>query len=97
MGSTTPTTPPARTPETGRSSTLRTLLCAEVLSMTGSQLSAVALPWFALQSTGSPAAMSKVMAAQMVAVALFGLLGATLVGRLGPGKCWCSPTRPADR
>jgi predicted MFS family arabinose efflux permease len=66
--------------------TLRTLLCAEVLSMTGSQLSAVALPWFVLETTGSPAAMSRVMAAQMVAVAVFGVLGATLAGRLGPRK-----------
>ncbi|MFI9271983.1 MFS transporter [Kitasatospora sp. NPDC052896] len=54
--------------------------------MTGSQLSAVALPWFVLESTGSPAAMGRVMAAQMVAVAVFGLLGATLAGRLGPRK-----------
>ncbi|MDH6125502.1 MFS transporter [Kitasatospora sp. GP82] len=86
MGSTTPAAPPAQAAAAGRLGTLRTLLCAEVLSMTGSQLSAVALPWFALQSTGSPAAMSRVMAAQMVAVAVFGLLGATLAGRLGPRK-----------
>lgn len=80
------TTASATTASADHRGTLRTLLCAEVLSMTGSQLSAVALPWFALQSTGSPAAMSKVMAAQMVAVAVFGLLGASLAGRLGPRK-----------
>lgn len=86
LGPTAPPAPPAKPSGPSRMGTLRILLCAEVMSMTGSQLSAVALPWFALQSTGSPAAMSRVMAAQMVAVAVFGMLGATLAGRLGPRK-----------
>lgn len=65
---------------------LRTVLVAEVLSMSGSQLSAVAMPWFVLESTGSAADMGVVMAAQMIAVALFGVLGAPLSGRLGPRR-----------
>ncbi|MEW1656766.1 MULTISPECIES: MFS transporter [unclassified Streptomyces] len=79
----------AARPTTGTPSTrrvLRTVLSAEVLSMTGSQLSAVAMPWFVLETTGSSGAMGRVMAAQMIAVAVFGVMGAALAGRLGPRR-----------
>ncbi|MGW2253244.1 MFS transporter [Kitasatospora sp. NPDC001660] len=78
---------PTRSPDGGqRRRTLRLVLLAEVLSMSGSQLSAVAMPWFVLKSTGSSADMGAVMAAQMAAVAVFGALGAPLAGRLGPRR-----------
>ncbi|REK89138.1 MFS transporter [Streptomyces inhibens] len=59
------------------------LLVAEVVSLTGSQLSAVALPWFVLTSTGSPSQMSWVMAAQFAPVAIFGLAAGSWAGRVG--------------
>ncbi|MER5501974.1 MFS transporter [Streptomyces sp. NPDC002561] len=65
---------------------LRTVLAAEVLSMTGSQFSAIAMPWFVLETTNSSRAMGIVMAAQMIAVAVFGVMGASLAGRLGPRR-----------
>lgn len=74
------------TPGSASRAVLRTVLVAEVLSMSGSQFSAVAMPWFVLESTGSAADMGVVMAAQMIAVAFFGVLGASLSGRLGPRR-----------
>jgi MFS family permease len=69
-----------------RQRTLRVLLTAEFMSMLGTQLSAVAMPWLVLQLTGSSRDMGLVMAAQLVAVAVFGVLGASLVGRMGPRR-----------
>ncbi|MBT2382945.1 MFS transporter [Streptomyces sp. ISL-11] len=83
MASTRPhTVPPGPAPRR----VLRTVLVAEILSMTGSQLSAIAMPWFVLETTGSSGAMGRVMAAQMIAVAVFGVMGASLAGRLGPRR-----------
>jgi predicted MFS family arabinose efflux permease len=69
-----------------RQHTLRVLLSAEFMSMMGTQLSAVAMPWLVLQLTGSSRDMGMVMAAQLVAVAVFGVFGASLVGRMGPRR-----------
>ena len=66
--------------------TLRVLLIAEFTSMLGTQLSAVAMPWLVLQLTGSSRDMGLVMAAQLAAIAGFGVFGASLVGRLGPRR-----------
>jgi predicted MFS family arabinose efflux permease len=65
---------------------LRPLLLAEVISTTGAQLSLIALPWLVLTTTGSPAKMGWVMAAQLAPVALFGGLGGTWAGRVGPHR-----------
>lgn len=46
-----------------RSTALRALLAAEVISTTGAQMTWVALPWFVLLTTGSATRMSVVMAA----------------------------------
>ncbi|GAA2332944.1 MFS transporter [Streptomyces caniferus] len=59
------------------------LLVAEVASLTGSQLSTVALPWFVLTTTGSVVRMSWVMAAYFVPVALFGIVAGGWAGRVG--------------
>ncbi|WP_406841556.1 MFS transporter (plasmid) [Streptomyces sp. AHU1] len=76
-----------RTPDSKwRRRALRLVLFAEVLSMSGAQLSAVAMPWFVLETTDSSTDMGIVMAAQMAAVAVFGALGASLTGRLGPRR-----------
>ncbi|MCT9933566.1 MFS transporter [Planotetraspora sp. A-T 1434] len=63
--------------------TLFGLVAAETLSGLGTQLSFVALPWFALRATDSPARMAAVFAAELVPVALLGLPSAMLVARVG--------------
>jgi MFS family permease len=62
---------------------LRALLVAEVISMTGSQMTWLALPWFVLVTTGSAAQMSVVAAAEVAAYALFGIPSGTVLSRLG--------------
>jgi MFS family permease len=59
------------------------LLSAEVISTTGSEMTAVALPWFVLISTGSPARMGAVLAAEFVGMAVLGLWGGPVAGALG--------------
>ena len=66
-----------------RSRWLAALLGAEVVSTTGSAMTALALPWFVLVSTGSAARTAVVVAAELVGVAVFGIPGGTLLQRLG--------------
>ncbi|HEX6701190.1 MAG TPA: MFS transporter [Gaiellaceae bacterium] len=66
-----------------RSRWLAALLAAEVVSTTGSAMTALALPWFVLVTTGSAARTGVVVAAELAGVALFGLPGGTLLQRLG--------------
>jgi hypothetical protein len=49
------------------------LFFAEVISTMGSEMAAIALPWFVLITTGSPARMGAVMAAEFVGMALLGV------------------------
>jgi hypothetical protein len=42
------------------------LFLAEVISTTGTEMTAIALPWFVLVSTGSPTRMGAVLAAEFV-------------------------------
>jgi len=60
-----------------------TLLTADLLSTTGSEMTAVALPWFVLVSTGSPVRMGAVLAAEFAGIALLGIPGGRLAGALG--------------
>jgi MFS family permease len=62
---------------------LAALLAAEVVSTTGSAMTALALPWFVLVTTGSAARTGVVVAAELFGVAAFGLPGGTLLHRLG--------------
>jgi len=62
---------------------IRALLTAEVISTTGAQMTWVALPWFVLVTTGSATRMSLVMCAELLGLALFGLPGGRVLGRLG--------------
>jgi predicted MFS family arabinose efflux permease len=59
------------------------LLAAEVISTTGSQMTWLALPWFVLVTTGSATKTSLVIAAELGGLALLGLPGGKLLGRLG--------------
>jgi MFS family permease len=62
---------------------VRALLVAEVVSMTGSQMTGLALPWFVLATTGSAARMGLVVTAELVSVAVFGIPGGAVAGRIG--------------
>ncbi|WP_331727804.1 MFS transporter (plasmid) [Streptomyces coelicoflavus] len=81
---TTPVTPAGPAPGIQQHRTLRVLLVGETVSMLGTQLSAVAMPWLVLQMTGSAGDMGLVMASQLAAIAVFGFFGASWTGRLGP-------------
>jgi len=59
------------------------LLCAEIVSTTGSQMTWIALPWFVLVTTGSAARMSFVVGAELIGLALLGFPGGRLLGHLG--------------
>jgi MFS family permease len=59
------------------------LLVAEVVSTTGSQMTWIALPWFVLVTTGSATRTSFVVGAELVGLALLGLPGGRVLGRLG--------------
>jgi MFS family permease len=62
---------------------LAALLTAEAISTTGSQMTLLALPWFVLVTTGSPARMGVVVAADLVPMVVLALPGGALAGRLG--------------
>ncbi len=62
---------------------LRALLISQGVSRLGSQMTFLALPWFVLETTGSAARMSVVLAVELVPVAVFGIPSGTLVSRLG--------------
>jgi MFS family permease len=62
---------------------LSLLLTANVISVTGNMLTVVAVPWFVLQTTGSPARAGLVAFAGTVPVVLAALLGGPLIDRLG--------------
>jgi MFS family permease len=59
------------------------LLTAELVSMTGTAMTMVALPWFVLVTTGSTAKMGWVLAADLLPMAIVGIPAGTLIARLG--------------
>jgi MFS family permease len=59
------------------------LIAAELVSLTGSSMTFVALPWFVLVTTGSTAKLGWVMAAQLIPVGLLGIPAGSLISRLG--------------
>jgi MFS family permease len=70
---------PARRPLVG-------LVVADVISTTGTEMTAVALPWFVLVTTGSPARMGIVLAAEYAGLSLLGLAGARVATAVGPRR-----------
>jgi predicted MFS family arabinose efflux permease len=66
-----------------RNRSLAALLVAELVSMTGTQLTFIALPWLVLVTTGSVVKMSIVLAAEVVPMAIFGIPSGSVVARLG--------------
>ena len=66
-----------------RDRSIRALLSAEVISTTGAQMTWVALPWFVLLTTGSATKTTFMVASEVIGLALLGLPGGKLLGRLG--------------
>lgn len=66
-----------------RNRSLLGLIGAELVSLTGSSMTFVALPWFVLATTGSTAKMGWVLAAEMLPIAIVGIPAGTLIARLG--------------
>jgi MFS family permease len=62
------------------------LLLRDIVSLTGSQMTWVALPWFVLTTTGSPTRMAVVLAVEAGSLAIFGFLLGNVVTRLGPRR-----------
>jgi MFS family permease len=62
------------------------LLAREVISVTGSQMTWLALPWFVLTTSGSPGRMALVLAVESASLGLFGFLGGNAAARLGPRR-----------
>jgi MFS family permease len=59
------------------------LIAAELVSLTGSAMTFVALPWFVLVTTGSTAKMGWVLGAEMLPIGIFGIPAGTLIARFG--------------
>lgn len=59
------------------------LVSAEVISSLGTLMSVVALPWFVLETTGSPQRMSVVLAAEAAPLAVLALVSGRVATRLG--------------
>lgn len=74
---------PGDSAETRRRTPLLALLAANGVSVTGDMMARLALPWFALQTTGSPARTGVVAAAMTVPVVLAGIFGGAAVDRMG--------------
>lgn len=66
-----------------RDRSLLGLLTAELVSLTGSAMTFVALPWFVAVTTGSAAKMGWVLAAEMAPVAILGIPAGSVIARLG--------------
>jgi MFS family permease len=62
---------------------LGALLLAEVVSSFGSQMTFLALPWFVLVITGSPARMGVVLAAELLPIAVLGIPSGAVAAKLG--------------
>jgi MFS family permease len=62
---------------------LISLFTADILSALGTRVSAVAIPWLVLTTTGSAAKMGVIAAAEMLPYALTGVLAAPLADRFG--------------
>jgi MFS family permease len=65
---------------------LRPLLVAEIVSTTGAAMTAIALPWLVLSTTGSPARAGLVAAVEWLPMALLGIPSGTVAARLGPRR-----------
>jgi MFS family permease len=66
-----------------KKSALSALVVAETISVLGTRMTYLALPWFVLSTTGSPGKMSLVLAAEILPMAILGIPSGSVVQRLG--------------
>jgi MFS family permease len=66
-----------------REPSLLALLAREVVSLAGSQMTWVALPWFVLTTTGSATKMAFVVAVEAAALGIVGFAAGNIAARLG--------------
>jgi predicted MFS family arabinose efflux permease len=59
------------------------LVAAEIVSVLGTRMTYLALPWFVLVTTGSPGKMTLVLAAEIAPMAILGIPSGSLVQQLG--------------
>lgn len=64
-------------------SAISALVLAETVSMIGTRMTYLALPWFVLVTTGSPGRMSLVLAAEILPMAVLGVPSGAVVQRFG--------------
>ena len=81
----------------GRTS-LRALLTANAISITGNKMTLLAIPWFVLQTTGSPSRTALAGFFSFLPVALSSFLGGPLIDRIGfkrmrSSRTWRAPPR----
>ncbi|MEV8375007.1 MFS transporter [Kribbella sp. NPDC056861] len=76
-------TPPPSTPNRAP---LIAFLVANVVSVCGTRVSAIAIPWFVLVSTGSPTKTGLVSLAEMLPLVLSKAFGGPLIDRIGPRR-----------
>jgi hypothetical protein len=62
------------------------LIAADIISTLGTEMTTVALPWFVLVTTGSPARMGAVLAAEFAGLTLLGLASGRTATLLGPRR-----------
>ena len=70
-------------PMTVKKTAVGALVAAEVISVLGTRMTYLALPWFVLVTTGSPGKMTLVLAAEIAPMAILGIPSGTLVQRIG--------------
>lgn len=61
-------------------------LTAEAISLTGTRVSMIALPWFVLTTTGSPTRTGLVALAEMLPLVLLKVLGGPVIDKVGPRR-----------
>lgn len=66
-----------------RKGAVSALVAAETISVLGTRMTYLALPWFVLVTTGSPGKMSLVLAAEILPMAILGIPSGAVVQRLG--------------
>jgi MFS family permease len=66
-----------------KKSAVSALVLAETISVIGTRMTYLALPWFVLVTTGSPGKMSLVLAAEILPMAILGIPSGAVVQRLG--------------
>ena len=61
-------------------------LTSEAVSITGTRVSMIALPWFVLTTTGSPSKTGLVALAELLPLVILKVLGGPIIDRVGPRR-----------